>query len=273
MSLIEAVQDGNVVNLLWTGGWDSTFRLMSLIVNYECLVQPFYIIIPGLPSWKIEIETTKKIMEACAKDGTKYKGRILPPIVIDGTKFPVDSELEAKYQALRRLARLGTQYIWLEYFVKDSGVKNLELSIHRDDIAHTLLAGHVIQKAGFPTGTYVLDPNADRNLTLFEGFEFPLFDVTKTQMEEVARQQGFSEIMEMTWFCHRPVNGRYACGTCNPCRFAMTEGMSRRVGWRGRLRYNLHRQWTRIPEGVRRVLEPYVEKAWPRLRADQESGT
>ena len=271
MNSVESGQDGRVVNLLWTGGWDSTFRLMSLITGHACVVQPYYVIIPKMPSWKIEIETTERIRKACAKDPAKFKGEIRPLIVVDGRRFPDVPELDAKYQSLRSMAPLGPQYIWLAYFAADAGLKDLELSIHRDDMAHRLLAGHVVKKAGLPTSTFALAPGADRALSLFADFEFPLFDITKKQMEQIARQEGFSDIMEMTWFCHRPVNGRYACGTCNPCRFTITEGMARRVGWRGRLRYSLHRLWSMIPTGLRHGLEPYVEKLWPRLRAEQDT--
>ena len=33
-----------IVNLLWTGGWDSTFRLCQLILVKRKNVQPYYII-------------------------------------------------------------------------------------------------------------------------------------------------------------------------------------------------------------------------------------
>src|SRR5690606_13578695 len=32
------------VNLLWTGGWDSTFRLLSLVVQQHRCVQPYYVL-------------------------------------------------------------------------------------------------------------------------------------------------------------------------------------------------------------------------------------
>jgi len=36
--------DGPVVNLLWTGGWDSTFRLLQLILDTRATIQPVYVI-------------------------------------------------------------------------------------------------------------------------------------------------------------------------------------------------------------------------------------
>lgn len=264
---VETGQEGTVVKLLWTGGWDSTFRLLSLITNHACVVQPYYLALPELPSREIEIETIDRIRGRCAANDQRCKGEILPPIIVDRTALAMDAETEAKHQALRAIAPLGGQYAWLARMAEECGIDDLELCVHRDDVAHAVLFGHVIEKSGFPTRTYVLDPDTNGDLTLFRGFEFPLFDVTKREMEQVARQQGFSEIMEMTWFCHRPVNGIHPCGTCNPCRFTIEEGMARRIGWRGRLRHAVHRLWERMPEGARRALKPYVDRAWPTPRA------
>lgn len=262
-SSVEAAHDGNVVNLLWTGGWDSTFRLMSLITNYSCQVQPYYLIDPIRRSWKIEIETIEKIMEACAKDSAKYKGSILQPVIVDREHFSEDMEIQAMFEALKTTRHVGSQITWLACFTKKEGIKNLEIGAHREDTAHFFLDGHVIEYNGFPTKTFILGPNENNNLLLYKDFEFPLFDMTKTQMESIAREQNFSEIMEMTWFCFQPLKGVFPCGICNPCQCTIEEGMGRRVGWRGRIRYAVyhivHPLWARIPERLKRVLRPYLD--------------
>jgi NAD(P)-dependent dehydrogenase (short-subunit alcohol dehydrogenase family) len=35
-------------------------------------------------------------------------------------------------------------------------------------------------------------------------------------------------LMDMTWFCHRPVNGK-PCGACAPCVYTIEEGLAWRV--------------------------------------------
>lgn len=47
-------------------------------------------------------------------------------------------------------------------------------------------------------------------------------------MEAVAKKNNFSHIMEETWFCHTPYNGK-PCGICNPCKYTKEEGLGRRV--------------------------------------------
>ena len=44
----------------------------------------------------------------------------------------------------------------------------------------------------------------------------------------------FKEIIEKTWFCHRPIFGR-PCGRCGPCKDALNEGLNWRVPIFGRI--------------------------------------
>ena len=51
-------------NLFWTGGWDSTFRLLQLVVEQGRLVQPYYIIDPNRLSLRHEIKAMSDIEQA-----------------------------------------------------------------------------------------------------------------------------------------------------------------------------------------------------------------
>ncbi len=51
-------------------------------------------------------------------------------------------------------------------------------------------------------------------------------------MGAIAVQEGFDDLLQLTWFCHRPVLGLLPCGTCRPCVLARQNG--RRLG--GRMR-------------------------------------
>jgi hypothetical protein len=56
----------------------------------------------------------------------------------------------------------------------------------------------------------------------------PMWDQPKSHSAEVARLNGWTELMGMTWFCHRPSRNAQPCGLCNPCQYAIEEGF----GWR-----------------------------------------
>ncbi len=255
-----APESGNTVNVLWTGGWDSTFRVLSLISDHDCFVQPHYIIDRERWSWKTELATIDRIIERCAQPDHVFKGRLLRPKVEERDAIADDPEMTAKFQELLSRDHLGSQGEWLTRFVKQKGLRGLQLCIHRNDATRSFLAGQVREKPGFPTSVYVLAEDVDPALSIFEDLEFPLLDLTKQEMREIATRKGFLDILELSWFCHRPLRGPATCGTCTPCSDAIAQGMGHRVGWRGHLRYHTLRHLkAALPEDVKRLLRPAVQ--------------
>lgn len=49
---------------------------------------------------------------------------------------------------------------------------------------------------------------------LFKNYKFPLVDYMELQMQEFYINNGYEEVMNLTWFCHSPVKGK-------PCGFAV----------------------------------------------------
>ena len=89
-----------------------------------------------------------------------------------------------------------------------------------------------IAKARVPKGE-----STDAEL-VFGLLDFGMLGVSKSDALQAAEQNGWMPIMRKTWFCHTPVNGK-PCGTCNPCRDAMNEGMRWRMPLSSRLRYHI----------------------------------
>ncbi|WP_179228915.1 hypothetical protein [Parenemella sanctibonifatiensis] len=56
----------NIHHLLWTSGWDSTFRLFDLAIRQGEPVQPSYAQFPDRLSTRAELKTQKKIRAAVA---------------------------------------------------------------------------------------------------------------------------------------------------------------------------------------------------------------
>ena len=112
----------------------------------------------------------------------------------------------------------------------------------RDDRAAAFLEPHVVrdENAGDPYYRLRDNPAAD-DLRLFERFRFPVFDKTKRDMQRLAAERGFADILELTWFCHLPTADGRPCGTCKPCRYTIEEGLGRRSPLRGRLRFHRRR--------------------------------
>ncbi|NRR75753.1 hypothetical protein HRD57_10360 [Tetragenococcus halophilus] len=71
-------------NILWTGGWDSTFRVLSLVILQNKEVQPYYIIDPGRASNEVELLTMEKIKKEVVRKFPNTKGLIKKTISKDG---------------------------------------------------------------------------------------------------------------------------------------------------------------------------------------------
>jgi hypothetical protein len=219
------------VNLLWTSGWDSTFQLLQLLLKHRLPVTPYYLEDPVRASTATELRTMQRIRHAL-HDAFPETRRLLRPL----RRFRVeelarDPEISAALRTVRSRLYIGSQYEWLALFCKQHRLSDIELSVHVDDKVQALLAPFVRacdQDGGYRS--YRMDPcHADKpEYALFRYFSFPLFQIDKQQMARVAEREGWSRIMEMTWFCHRPLRGR-PCGACAPCVYTIEEGLAWRV--------------------------------------------
>jgi hypothetical protein len=169
---------GNLlVNLLWTGGWDSTFRLLSLISSIPCRVQPYYIIDRDRLSCQRETGVIEKILTTCHQKPSAYVGRILSPILIDKVQIPPDSELTREYRGIADKASLGIQYEWLAGFAKQHDLNDLELYINKPPDTGTgaapevrrLIRDRVVLETG-RLERYVLDSEAQGSSSFSGGF-------------------------------------------------------------------------------------------------------
>ena len=135
--------------------------------------------------------------------------------------------------------RSRLQYRQLAEMALSRNLQGLELSVHVDDLVYAHLKGNVVRAAD---GVFELTPEVrDGDLGLLRDFRFPVLELSKTDMESMARDRGFLEILELSWFCNTPDSQMRPCGTCLPCSFVIAEGMGRRVPLRGHLKNRLWR--------------------------------
>lgn len=219
------------VNLLWTGGWDSTFRLLQLLLVHRVQVAPYYLKDPTRASTDIELKTMAGIMRRLHERHPHTRELLQPLHVAEVTDLPADPELGSALAEVRRRNYIGSQYVWLPAFCMQHGIDDMEIGVHVDDrvqsVLHTMVA-EFDHPAGFRSVR--VDPKhaGTAEFRLFGRFSFPLFLIDKVEISRVADSSGWSDIMEMTWFCHTPVRGR-PCGTCGPCVYTIQEGLARRV--------------------------------------------
>ncbi|MCP3978049.1 MAG: hypothetical protein GY716_01790 [bacterium] len=239
------------VNLLWTGGWDSTFQLLRLLLLDRRAVTPFYLIDVKRRSTGMELKTMQRIKDRLLDEQPHVHDLLRPTRYHAVADLAPDSRIADAYGAVRAEKFIGKQYEWLPRFCEQYGVEEIQLCIHRDDRAAGVLERMVVEaEDGFRVDRAAAAPNES---LLFGRFTFPVFDVTKVRMAEIADERGWNDLMHMTWFCHTP-QGTAPCGSCNPCKYTIEEGL----GWRIPLRNRPGRRGTLVARArnkLRRLLE------------------
>lgn len=231
------------VNILWTGGLDSTFRVIELmtVLPDGYTIQPYYIFDEHRKSSSYEIRAMKEITEL-ANSKANNSVIIKPLIITKKSEIPMASDISVAYERLRHKYNLGGQYDWLARFAESSKI-NIELGLEyslRSKAYNTIKSEGNIKLITPSDGytVYCIDKScsSDDLLKVFGRFMLSpkLFNITKEKEVEILRELGYNDVIHKTWFCHRPILG-YPCGHCNPCKDALNEGMRWRVPRVGRL--------------------------------------
>ena len=227
-----------IATLLWTGGWDSTYRLLNLLMVQHKVVQPYYVIDATRYSVGAEIRARDKIKKSIFALKPETEELLLPTVYHELTDILPRPDLSKKYWNLRKKYFMGEQYEWLARFTEQFNLRDLEMAIHLDDKVHSVLESNVEPVSENDGDSYRLKDGMDNDdYAIFKNFKFPLFNWTKLEMERDADARGFGHIMEETWFCHQPHKKDTPCGICAPCSYTIEEGMKRRIPAQGRIKY------------------------------------
>jgi hypothetical protein len=241
----------NINKLLWTSGWDSTFRLLDLVLIQKKRVQPYYVISRSRQSWEVELQTMEKIKSLLFKKAPDTRQLLLPTITKERNLITINDLFTQQYKRLQTTAHLGDQYVYLASYAEESGIEGLELAIHKDDQAHKFLENYVVEEKN--RKYYKLKEDlTDSDLALFKYFRFPILNLTKLDMQKLATEHDFLGMMNLTWFCHSPINQK-PCGLCVPCRSTMEEGMQRRFPLSSKARYFMH---YKVKSPIKKLLKP-----------------
>lgn len=209
------------VNLLWTGGWDSTFRLLQLLIVQKKYVQPYYIIDTKRKSIVMELDAMHHIKKKLGDSFPEVINRLLDTFYINKDDFDAPEDIKSQYDEIAAHYHIGSQYLWLAAFSKVKHIHDLELSAEKtnyDGIWMGLLVPLLVKDGD----GYKIDLSLDyeKKFGLFAGFRFPLLDYYKEDMEAEAKEYGFYDILTCSWFCHFPIMNK-PCGVCRPCQMAM----------------------------------------------------
>ena len=255
------MSDKKIKNVMWTGGFDSTFRMCQL-VKEDIDIQPYYFYNKARKSADIELQKLEEITNALrAKETTK--ANILPLIVHDVDEYkPFDKKYTDAFKRIRKNEHRGEQYVWMAQM--SESIPGLEMSLEAEEGAEEGCfvlqsipkSSNVIKHDEGTLAYYTLSedvrPGYEDWYILLSKFAFPyeIAHMTKRECLEKFIDMGDEDIMKMTWFCQLPYKGD-ACGYCGPCRQVVEEGMEFRLSDEALKRYK-HRWWYLLKHKVRK---------------------
>lgn len=109
------------VNILWTGGLDSSCRIIELSrMNVE--IQPYYIWDTTRGSIKQELKAMKRISQDVIKHPLT-KAILRPVKVVRDSDIMSDAEITEAWKVFNQKYSLGSQYDYLARFAKQYGLK------------------------------------------------------------------------------------------------------------------------------------------------------
>lgn len=232
------------VHLMWTGGWDSTFQLLRLLLVHRLPVRPVYVIDENRSSLDVELRTMERIRARLAELHPETRALMLPTLTGRKSELRPDAEIEQAFARLLRLCPIGSQYEWLAKFCREHGLREVEVGFEKTrNGAGALLTDLGVpgtSAAGYPV--HRLAPNGENPdvRTVFGAYACPLFEISKQDMAREVDTRGWRPVMLETWFCHRPLEMK-PCGRCNPCVGVIKAGLGWRVPGLRRALGALHR--------------------------------
>ena len=228
------------INILWTGGWDSTFQLLQLALIQKKPVIPYYLIDDNRRSTKVEMKTMEMIRSKITSESNDSDICIEDIQFFKVNEIPEDMAITVAYNNLLAHNFMGSQYEWLARFCKANDISELQLCIHKDDKAFQVIKNNICPSEDNPN-IFQVDDNykGTDEFTVFGAFTFPVLNLSKLEMKSIAKQQQLDHIMALTWFCHKPTQHHKPCGKCNPCLYTIQEGLGSRIPFANRLKGKL----------------------------------
>ena len=200
--------------VLWTGGWDSTYRMVEL-AREGAAIEPVYVVNPGRRSYEIELSRMREII-AMLEEPRRFGCELLPLRIINIEDIPANDEMTAAFNRVKEEAKavlnedLGPQYEWLGRL--SCVIPDLELCIEAAE------PGRLVSRD-------MIEHGSDAAKTLWGNFILPIYNKTEQDMLGDIRAWHCEDIMKKIWFCNHPLINGEPCGLCHPCCIKMKSGM------------------------------------------------
>ena len=101
----------------------------------------------------------------------------------------------------------------------DSDYLYIEISVEKEPHG-SIMYRTIHNKVDYINGKYYLKKylnNYDKSLEIFRYLSFPTLNYNKKDMLNIATKNGYRDILQLTWSCWYPINGK-PCKRCIMCR-------------------------------------------------------
>ena len=121
-------ETANKINIFWTGGLDSTFRLIQLLTTTTGLVQPHYIV-RHEDSTGIEINTMIQIRRTLVRQYPEVRSRFLPTIYTNEDLIPGFKDIDEQIEELKKAGKVAEQYQIMSNYCREFNINKIEVAL------------------------------------------------------------------------------------------------------------------------------------------------
>ena len=200
-------------HVFWTGGLDSTARVIHLLLSTGEEIQPHYII-RSEESTGNEIDAMNNIRRAVSKKYPELRPKLLPTRFINEDLIPRSPGIATEIKELKKKVKVHEQLHIMADYCMSSSIDHIDITYERDE---NIVPGE-LRVAQF----FQVNP-------AFKCFFNAHADLTKRACYKMAVAEGWEDLLNLTSFCRRPRKKGRPCGTCGPCCDAVKEGMGFRL--------------------------------------------
>ena len=235
----------NPINIFWTAGLDSSFRVVELASSPGFVIQPWYITDPGRRSTPVE-ERRIREMTTLIRRNAATQSELLDVRVVPLQDIAIDPDIRASFEHINARQHVGKQYMWMASLLHERDLfAEVSSEAPHQRIGAAIQGECTLVPLGVDTDRVLAaDPAAssEDGLRLFGRMLFPLhqWELTKADEMRLMQEWGYGDVFDRTWFCHRPILGM-PCGHCDPCRSAREEGFGWRIPTLSRILYPVAR--------------------------------
>lgn len=215
-------ENPRIIYLFWTGGFDSTFRLVQLLLRKQ-YVQPIYIVCPQLDGMTVnrqniplELKSMKQIRNKFYQLHPNLQKYMLPTRYV--TSLKLDANIAKKYihitTKLFNFSRGVTQY---ERMVQYSYAHPYPIEMGLEKCGTGMDRLTKDYRIGDDYDTRVNLDNAPLEYIVFKNLRYPISNLTKYDMVKISKSNKTYQILELTWSCWYPKDNK-PCGRCEMCK-------------------------------------------------------